>query len=478
MKGPTWIAIRLTYLLREHISEQISDSNVGIFGVIRDLNATAVTDPKEQEIFFLSDADIDYFLYTQLANQFTVDASRLANWVDEAYAFFQQNKDHPDFERLFAHTLHYEMAIFNCLRFDFSTTPLKSYIVETTKIKSLKMEDEYPIEVQSVVIASAKRAIEPALVNLAADLHRWQANSSRPKGVDHFLNVRKLRRDPSFTNKKGAIPFRVDNELLEIGRNNGSSRANQYRGLLDRAIRRISDRQVMARLHNKEPELRELFGEYEDVLHKHSRGVAVASLWIIGHDIDARLRANQSSPDPDDRIDGGTVAYLMTFLTSHNLYLQCFPVAEEIAEDLDRSSRIYMRLDERARTAPWILLQSMGRNSALVEVKSAALMSRAAEAITDPSKVRTKGIMGIGLGLLRGAFQAIGARFVEKMSGEIGDEAIDLTNDAVQTMIKDDRLLQTASTFMREHEKDIEETAQSLPVYFSWLRILLSFFSS
>ena len=106
------------------------------------------------------------------------------------------------------------------------------------------------------------------------------------------------------------------------------------------------------------------------------------------------------------------------------------------------------------------------------------MMSRTAAAITDPSKVQTKGIVGIGLGLLRGAFQAIGTQFVEKMSGEIGDEVIDLTNDSVQEIIKDDSLLQAVSKFVKENEKDIRETAQNLPVYFSWLRILVSFFSS
>jgi hypothetical protein len=214
------------------------------------------------------------------------------------------------------------------------------------------------------------------------------------------------------------------------------------------------------------------------VLYQHKRGVAVASLWIIGHDIDARLRANQSLSDADDRLDAGTVAHLTTFLTSHNLYLQCFPVAEEIADDLDRSARIYTRLDERARSAPWALLQSMGQNSALVEGRSAAVMTKAANAITDSSKVRTKGVVGIGLGLLRGAFQAVGTRFVEKMSDEIGDELVDVSNDAVRDVIKDDQLLQTVSTFVKEHEQDIRETAQNLPVYFAWLRTLLSFFTS
>jgi hypothetical protein len=386
------------------MSEQISDNDESVFEQLRDSGAFIIRDPTDQEEFFLSESNLDDFFALHLPALVSFDEPRLSAWASEALGFVRNNCKHPQFIDIFANRLHYDASIINLLRYNFSTLGLRDYLNTEMPMKSVYISDEYPEPFKELIKSFAEGSVRRALTSVALELAS-HATGNSPARSARATRITRVKREPSFKDIRGAVPFIIRENRLAIGGCTVSAKASDYRLLLDRALKNLSESNCLQRIHNKDVHVGKLVSEFEQALARED-GESVALLWCIGQDIDRRLKQHQSGGDADDVLDESDLFYVNSFMTAHNLYLQCFDITGTIAQDLERSAALYSRLDAQAKTAPWQILDQLGTADTVVETRSGEVMRKASAGLA--SRPPTKGMVAIGLGLLRGSLHAMG----------------------------------------------------------------------
>lgn len=197
-------------------------------------------------------------------------------------------------------------------------------------------------------------------------------------------------------------------------------------------------------------------------------------LWMIGQDIDRRVKLHQSAGGSEDALDESDLFFVSSFITAHNLYIQCFDATNKIMEDLERSTRLYARLDNQAKLGPWQLLSELGKARSVVEQKSGDVMQTASAGLA--AGTETQGMIAIGLGLLRGALHAIGGVLIGGASRILTKTAVELGKDGLIAIMKQEGFLQSLLTFMHVNLKSLMQLSVDIPNYFGWLHRLLEVF--
>lgn len=453
-------------VFRETMSEQISESEESIFEQLRDSGAFIIRDPTEQEEFFLSESNLDDFFALHLPDLVSFDEPRLTAWSTEALAFVKNNGRHPQFTDIFANRLHYDASIKNLLRYDFSTNGLREYLVTQMPMKTVYISDEYPVQFRELIKSFAEGSIRGTLTILASELAS-QGKGQLPICQEIAIKVARVKKEPSFKDIRGAVPFIIRENRLAIGGSTVNAKASDYKVVLERALKNLRESNCLQRIHNKDMLVGKLVSEFEQELVREG-GVAVALLWCIGQDIDRRLKLHQSSGDAEDVLDESDLFYVNSFMTAHNLYLQCFDMTDTIAQDLERSAAIYNRLDAQAMTAPWQILEQLGAAETVVEARSGHVMKKASASLI--SEPRTKGMVAIGLGLLRGSLHAIGGMLIDAASEVLTKTAATLGVDGVVGALKQDGVYQPMLLFLETHIIALLRLSGDIPQYFGWLR--------
>jgi hypothetical protein len=312
------------------------------------------------------------------------------------------------------------------------------------------VKDFFSTDVENIVYDLCTEAIPEALRRLADDLIS-SSRKLRRRSAKQITVLREIRRDPSFADRRGVVAFRRVGGKIELGAT-PTGRSDEYRRQLDRAVTRIQSSSIISRIHNRDPELAILFAEYDQELSSNTPNASAVSLWIIGQDIDNRIRLGQSATDEDQNIGNNTLRYLMTFLTAHNLYLQSFAEIEQLSKDLDRSTSLYQGLDERARSAPWSLLEALSADNNLFETRTQRALEKAASAIDRPDSDKTKGLVGLGLGLLRGALRIMGATALEKMLDPTDTALFENAAESLDKLLSEPGLEREIIIFCRAHK--------------------------
>jgi hypothetical protein len=212
------------------------------------------------------------------------------------------------------------------LLFDSRAVPFRRELEEITRVKFESIISfSYPPEFLGLIEHLSTKAIPRTLELVSSDLAAISIRQRIPS-TKRLKAAQRVKQDPSFSDKRGLVSFIRVGSKLEIGREPPQSCANEYHRQLMRAIARISDNQIMSRIHNRDPLLSRLFDEYKEELQGTAVSPSPVSLWMIGMDIDNRVRsARFPSADDEPPLDENTIQHLTTFLTAHNLYLQAFP---------------------------------------------------------------------------------------------------------------------------------------------------------
>lgn len=381
---------------------------------------------------------------------------------------------HPKFARLFSSELNYAVILQDLIIFDTSTKEFKHQLSEMTGFDfDAYVKDNFAAAIDEIVYSLCTDAIPEALGRLGSDLIS-ASRKARLRPSKQTAALREIRRDPSFADRRGLISFQRVGGKIEIG-GRPTSRSDDYRRQLDRAVARIQSASIISRIHNKDPELVTLFREYDEELSSdHLNSSAAVSLWVVGQDIDNRIRIGQAATEDSEKLDDNTLHYLMTFLTAHNLYLQSFREIEQLSEDLGRSVALYQGLDERARSAPWSLLAALASDEGVFESRTQCALRKAASAIERPGTAQTKGLVSLGLGLLRGALRTMGATALEKVLGSDDQELIDETTSTVERLLSEPSLEREILLFLQHHKDRLLELAIRMPIFFHWVRVFLT----
>lgn len=161
-------------------------------------------------------------------------------------------------------------------------------------------------------------------------------------------------------------------------------------------------------------------------------------------------------------------------MTAHNLYLQSFKEIEQLSEDLGRSVALYQGLDERARSAPWSLLGALASDEGIFEPRTQRALGKAASAIQRPDSEKTKGLVSIGLGLLRGALRTMGVTALEKVLGSTDPDLIEETTDTLDRLLSEPGLDREIVLFFRKNKERLLDLALRVPIFFHWVRVFLT----
>jgi hypothetical protein len=94
MVSASWFTDQFKDSFWEAMSEQISNSDIPLFNNLRDCGALIIRDRSDQELFYLSDSNLDDYLALHLPELVSFDQLRLDGWAEEVIAFSEQNSRH------------------------------------------------------------------------------------------------------------------------------------------------------------------------------------------------------------------------------------------------------------------------------------------------------------------------------------------------------------------------------------------------
>jgi hypothetical protein len=204
-----------------------------------------------------------------LPGQVAFEEERFEAWGNDAYESYSKNINHPEFAKLFASGLNYEVILRDLVIFDQSTREFKHHLKEMTGYDfAPHVKDFFSTAVESIVYDLCTEAIPEALRRLADDLTSSR-RKLRCRSAKQITVLREIRRDPSFADRRGVIAFRRVGGKLELGAA-PTSRSDEYRRQLDRAVTRIQSGSIISRIHNRDPELAILFAEYDQELSSNT----------------------------------------------------------------------------------------------------------------------------------------------------------------------------------------------------------------
>jgi hypothetical protein len=83
-------------------------------------------------------------------------------------------------------------------------------------------------------------------------------------------------------------------------------------------------------------------------------------------------------------------------------------------------------------------------------------------------------LVALGLTLVRGALRAMGATTLESVLGSLDDESAEAAVESLNGILSDPSLEGSIARFFRTHRAKLLELAYELPVFFHWIRVLLS----
>jgi len=386
----SWLADRLLIHFSDGLAEAIGATDIDIEGAILDgdlIDVVGLTAAQRSALESISIRDV---LMATIPDQVAFEEERFEAWCADAFEFVTKNSRHEEFEQIFSSGLNYSVILLDMLIFDSSTKEFKRILSDMTGTEfASEVKNDYPVNFLQIVPELCAISIPEALKSLSYDVTaetRKRSLSSRK----YLSALRKVRRDPSFADRRGLVSFRRTGNKLEIGGDTVGPRSVDYRRQLDRAIGRVRGSLIMSRIHNRDPDLAALFEEYNDELMAETPSASAISLWVIGQDINNRVRVSQKKNSEDEGLDDNTIYYLMTFLTAHNLYLQSFPEIERLSEDLGRFTMPYQSLDAAARNAPWTLLNDLSKESGIFEIKTKMRWKKRLRPMNDQTLRRAK----------------------------------------------------------------------------------------
>ena len=458
----------------ENLSELIQDSRVSMYDLMLDANAVVIRSPEEQELFYEQVGDINEFFALHLPDQVFFHSDSLRDWARDALNFARENSTHPNFEVLFSSGVDYKDILKSYLYYDLSTEDLASWFSARAMLTTVHVSNVYPETVEDLLAHLAEASIEPSLRQVAAALADSQRGkrSNRRKPILP-VEASRVKAASSYKDYRGVVRFSARNGKLaiEAGAIQTPEKASIYKTILERALRRLESNRVVERLHNRDPVIVELLQEYREVLEQDGPA-AQALIWTVGHDIDNRLKAGAARSEDDGGLDQNDLMLIDTFLTSHHIYVQCFEIVQIIGDDLQRSTQLYDRLDEGARKSPWNVLRALGSENGLVEDRDSGIMLAATSSLEGSAP--TRGMLGMGFGLLRGSLLAIGRFLVDAVSKAVGDSFAEVGKDSIIESLKSERIYSPMLHFLSVNLAGLFRLSTDLPHYFSWVGRLLN----
>ena len=225
-----------------------------------------------------------------------------------------------------------------------------------------------------------------------------------------------------------------------------------------------------------------LVEEYSQVFAGSASDENAILLYAITNDLHQRLDYNQKHATDDERIDRDLADVLTTLIASSGIYLQGFDSIREMSEDSDRAARTYLLTTESAKSIPWELLNILSTTPRIFTPQTEIVIGKVAGAHRPASEANTNGILGLGIGTLRGSLRAMGGNLLDWLLKEAAKTAKEAAKegvrDAVRVGLQNAGLQQEVISFLRDCGEQALQLSASLPAYFSWLEPLIQLLRS
>lgn len=481
--------------------------------------------------------DLYTYLYGFIDFHMQFDSAKLQQWSKEAKLFTEQNIEHSDFVQLFSSGVHFDIALRNAIGISDSTEQFRVFMLDKqreyllrqrqlleldekalediAKNPSLRNDRKYSSDYRAALFDSIRnrRALIRKLTARTQDVAdiipqhfppnfgrvlremvdaavegalRSVANAARAgeykirSGQKKLDEIRQIKNDPSFRDRRGVIQFEVVNNQIAFAQQKSKRKDNKtqrqiIRAQLDKSLKKLADNAISNRVSNHDSILSGLLDEYSTLIHKKKDDTShIIELWFIGSQIEERLKQNAARA-PNEMLGEDIIHFLNAFLVAHNLYAQTFPAFERLVDDLERTSALARRVDHTTQNLPWRLLNTISDDRNLVEKNTAETIKRAASTFSVDAGPKTRGMFAAVFGILRGSLHRMGSYVLKKSIDLIIDPINNIAKDQIKAVLSGTGLDTKISEFFRKNASDLLRLSESLPVFFAWISRFLNF---
>lgn len=358
---------------------------------------------------------------------------------------------------------------------------LLSTIPRAARIRDLFLHDRDDLARQrSLVrdnqIGSLPRELVRRLRGLAVDAINAAADGLQATKERGETDIEKVESDPSLNNPDGSVDFTLQNGRLSITPDSPTEDIEAYGDLLQSTLDRLCGPELLNSASNSAPELFQLLAEYKEELNKNTPPLG-EQLWLRGLRVQQVLQfaeANRNDPEYPP-LARNLERLLSEFVTTHNLYVWCFPRVRKLIRDLEQSQTGLRPLGERQSSVQSAVLVALADRAEMYDDRSQRIMSLAADTNRiAPGDVPPRGQEAINLGLIRGSLQRIShvclqaLRFArnESVGGLISAGAVFVATNAT--------FYNMALSFFSDSRDLLLKLATEMPIYFRWLQSLLA----
>jgi hypothetical protein len=475
MLSATWICKRFSELFSENLADVAQNTDIDLTDILLGEKLVQEILHNPEEAIFLRENFVTHYLPQNINNHIHFNKQALSEWAADALRFCEANQKHSNFVHIFSAGTHFGPAIESTLVFNFSTEPLGrflSFFFDKRRLVPDARQLSRPL--QAAVRRLARDAIEPTLFSLGLEITQ-QKIASATKRETHLNALQRIEKHPSFKDTRGLIRFVTKQEGLDFAGTEQRSKIEDYRNEVSYSLKRMNDKRILERVHNKDPDLADLISEYKKHFSISVTDQSPVRLCTLGKYIAERVVHNSDS-DPDERIDESCVFEIKMFLNAHNLYIQGFQVVEEMTQDWSRSARIYEQLDAASKNLPWNLLVDLSdrRDILSPDARSTiSIMTKAPDIGRDAPK---DSISVLRLGILRGILRAMGLWILQKIRKIIQESAEDKIDSASKNFLKNE-IEEPIVKFFKENYGAIIKLPVVLPIFFEWIKGLVSIIS-
>lgn len=469
-------ADRLIEEFKSGYSDALRDliSDLPLASLLTESSFFAIRNAQDQELFFATSNYLDEFLLSAVPPTVTFAEDRLALWAEEALDFARKNVSHDSFTEIFSSRLQYESVIQNLIRLDTTGAFVRDYFNQL-RIDSAYINNVLPGAFVATVDSAAKGAVHPALTGLAYRL-KHHRNLGRSRSKSRVAKVSEIRASPSFLNEKGTVPFAESGGRFKIQPNSELEQISQYRPVIDRAIRKLVEAKTFQRIDNRDRVLSGILSEYYDEVCRPANEIRIPILWACGLEIEERMTRQSSIADFDEKLDEEDLFDLRRLLVSHNLFLNCFSQSVALLRDIEASVAIYQRIDiATKRLSPTILCEA-SKDKNFVEEGTAKAIQRSVPENIDEHVNTNKGEVAISFGLLRGLLHAAGGHLLKGIEKVIEKTYVDVTSKILVDALRADANFAAALAFIHRQTSSLIHLSDRIPIWFGYLRNLLSMF--
>lgn len=196
-------------------------------------------------------------------------------------------------------------------------------------------------------------------------------------------------------------------------------------------------------------------------------------IFIIGLEIEGRIKAQSGLVDNDEKLDTNDIFDLQRLMLSHNIYINCFSNITSLIKDIEASVAIYQKVDVAGKTLPGLILRGSLHDETFLEIGTAKTIQRSLSCEATGETVESKGLVAIRSGLLRGLLHAAGGHILTGIEKVIGKAIIDVSAKSLVEILRAEGSFAAAITFLEHQATNLLQLSEKIPIYFGYVRGLL-----